>query len=96
MRDMQEFYKKYNLNSTYFGEMAHVGARTLRKYSDGEPIRDDSRERIEKAISVVEKYNCIRPKCDAKPGDTPRYARHFQAVTQYNKNFADLLAKEGS
>lgn len=59
--NMKEFYEKYNLNKYEFGSLAGVGARSLVKYANNEPLREATVDRIEKAISVVEKYNLVRP-----------------------------------
>jgi hypothetical protein len=94
--ELKEFYKKYNLNHTYFGEMAHVGARTLRKYELGEKIREDSKARIEKAIFVVEKYDCVRPSCQSGfcYDWVYRSSYHMKQMQEYHKRFEYLLKAE--
>ena len=95
-----EFYEKYNLNHTYFAEMAHVGVKTLIKYDEGKPIRSDSRERIEKAIRTVIKYNHIRPRFNSGEslgffGFT--YRMEFRReMDEYMTKFQTLLKGEGS
>lgn len=61
---LTDFYSKYNLNHTYFASLAHVGVRTLKRYEANQNIRAEAKERIEKAMHTIIKYNLIRPKYD--------------------------------
>lgn len=95
MTNMREFYEKYHLNKYYFAEMAHVGSKTLLKYERGEAIRADSKARIERAIAVVEKHNCVRPRFGGMFGlfADRDFARRNQ---EYMRQFEYLLNKEES
>lgn len=61
MKDLKEFYKKYNLNHEYCGKVIGVGTRSLIKYAKGEKLREDAKKRIEFGIDVIERYNLVRP-----------------------------------
>lgn len=90
--NMQNFYDKYNLNKYFFGEMAHVGSRTLLKYAQGKSIREDSRERIELAIHIVEEHNLIYPRATPGKSFDPWYnTYHFRRVQEYKNKFQKLL-----
>lgn len=92
---IREFYTKYNLNRTYFSEMAHVGVRTLAKYEKGITIRPDTKDRIETAIRIVVEHNLIRPKFE--PGEAMgffgyEYRYNFRKkVKEYMNEFQKLL-----
>lgn len=60
--NIKDFYAKYNLNNECFSRMAHVGVNTLKKYSRGETIRDDAKERIESSMRTIIEFNHVRPK----------------------------------
>lgn len=95
--NMKEFYEKYKLNKYEFAEIAGVGAKTLVKYANGETIRKDSKERIEKAIRVAEKYNLVRPEYDHGRafGWGYWYNHEFhESVREYKNNFKQLIAEE--
>ena len=98
--DMKEFYDKYNLNKGEFSEMAHVGEKSLIKYAKGEPLREKTTARINLAIRVVEKYDCVKPEFDYSKNlgilaNTYRW-NHMKAVREYKKNFENLLQKEAA
>lgn len=93
-----EFYEKYNTNKNAFAPIAGVGASTLNKYAKGEKIRDDSKERIEKAMRVAEKYNLVRPEYDygeAMGFFGTMYKREFhKSVREYEARFKKLIEEE--
>jgi hypothetical protein len=93
---MNEFYKKYHTNKTYFGELIGVGTRTLVKFADGKQIRESSRARIELAIRVFEKYNLERPQYDNGMSLWNRgYNTYFHIeLEKYNRKVKELIEKE--
>lgn len=94
--NMKEFYEKYNLNKYNFAEMAHVGTRTLIKYSEQKPIRGSARLKIEKAIRVVEENDLVRPRYDYGKGiGSMFYKTEFYIENEaYFKRFEKLLNEE--
>lgn len=95
---INEFYKKYKTNKTYFAPIAGVGVSTLNKYAKGETIRADAKERIEKAMRVAEKYDLVRPEFDyAKSigffGMTYKNEFH-KCVREYEAQFKKLIKEE--
>ena len=96
---MKDFYAKYNLNKTYFSEMAHVGVSTLIKYEKGVTIRPDAKDRIETAIRIIIKHDLIRPKFDRGEamgffGYEYKY-NYRKQVKSYMNDFQKLL-KDGA
>ena len=95
---INEFYKKYKTNKSYFAPIAGVGISTLTKYAKGEKIRDDSKERIEKAMRVAEKYNLVRPEFDAAKSFGffgMSYKNEFhKSVREYEARFKKLIEEE--
>ena len=95
---MDEFYKKYNLNKNYFAAMAGVGHKTLDKYAENKPIREASKERIENAMRVIEKYDLARPVYDhAKAFDWfgITYNMEFNCmIHDYERRFKKLMEQE--
>lgn len=99
MNKMQEFYTKFNLNKYDFAYIAGVGTETLVKYRNGQEIRKDSKERIEKAMRIAEKYNLVRPKFDHVKdfrsfGLDYKYRFHKQ-LREYEDRFKHLIETEG-
>lgn len=92
--NMKDFYKKYNLNKYEFASIAGVGHRSLIKYAEGETLRSSTLERIEKAISVVEKYNLVRPERIGCYFDHNYNSYHFQQVQDYIKKVKQLIQDE--
>ena len=95
--NMKEFYERYNLNKYDFASMAGVGTRSLIKYEKGEKIRESTRERIEKAVRVAEKYDLKRPRYDYSKG-FDRFGgyrhEHRENVHEYIERFKSLLETE--
>ena len=77
--NINDFYTKYNLNNDCFSRMAGVGVSTLKKYSKGETIRDDTKKRIELAMLVIEENDLVRPKHNW------RYRTHYLGSEEYAK-----------
>jgi len=98
--NIKEFYAKYNLNKSYFAPIAGVGTKTLAKFANGQPIREDSKARIEKAMRVAEKYNLVRPRYDHAEGlgffGAMYNTRFLRKVQEYTKHFKHLIETEGS
>lgn len=92
--NMKEFYKKYNLNKYEFASIAGVGHRSLIKYAEGEQLRAGTVARIEKAVSVIEKYNMVRPERLGFYFDHNYNSRHFQDVQEYIKNAKQTIKEE--
>lgn len=91
---MDEFYRRYNLNRTYFAAIAGVGARSLEKFAEGKPIRESTDERIRKAMQIAQKYDLVRPRCDSsnfRGFDSDWYKK----ILAYEKHFKELLESEG-
>lgn len=93
---MIEFYRKYNLNKYNFAEIAGVGTRSLIKYAEGKQIRDDTRNRIELAMRVAEKYNLVRPNINFRPGDVHGANIFRKGQREYFDRFKDLIKKESN
>lgn len=96
--NLTKFYATYNLNKYEFAEIAGVGKNTLVKYANGKSIRSDSKERIEKAIRVAEKYNLMRPTFDYSQSFgfwSERYkCQHAVKVKEYKVRFKKLIEEE--
>lgn len=88
---MIDFYRKYNLNKYYFSEIAGVGTRSLIKYDEGKHIRDNTRNRIELAIQVAEKYNLVRPHINFRPGDVHGANVFRKSQREYFDKFKYLI-----
>ena len=95
---MNEFYEKYNTNKSEFAPIAGVGVGTLIKYAKGEKIRDDAKERIEKAMRIAEKYNLVRPEYnygEAMGFFGTMYKREFHKnVREYEARFKKLIKED--
>ena len=52
--EIKEFYKKYNLNKYTFAQLSGVGTESLIKFEEGEQIRQDTIERIEQDMTIIE------------------------------------------
>lgn len=94
---MKEFYDKYNLNKYIFGSIAGVGTRSLIKFAEGQTIRRSTKERIEKAMRVAEKYNLVRPEYDYGKGLYMGmwYKNEFHSkVRKYEEQFKELIERE--
>lgn len=94
---MKEFYETYNLNKYNFASIAGVGTRSLIKFAEGQPVRQETKERIEKAMRVAEKYNLVRPRYDYGEAmfDGMWYRRKFTRETiEYEDKFKRLIAEE--
>lgn len=60
--DMQRFYVRYNLGKERFARLFGAGKGSILKYEKNDPtLRPQTKERIEKAIRVIEKYNLVHP-----------------------------------
>lgn len=96
--NINEFYKTYKTNKTYFAPIAGVGVSTLNKYAKGEKIRDDAKERIEKAMCVAEKYNLVRPEFNVAESlgfFGMMYKNKFhESVREYEVRFKKLIKEE--
>ena len=91
---MEQFYKQYNLSNSEFGEFIGVGAKTLTKYWNGIPIRQSSKERIEKAIRIVKEHNLVRPKfvgCGANYDHTSKFRELYW---NYRRQLENLMKME--
>lgn len=94
---MKDFYTTYNLNRYYFSEIAGVGAKSLTKFAEGKPIREATKERIEIAMRVAEKYDLKRPVYDYGEAFTQGrwYKNDFnRSVFEYEKRFKELIKRE--
>lgn len=92
---LTDFYSKYNLNHTYFASLTHVGVRTLKRYEANQNIRTEAKERIEKAMTTIIKYDLIRPKYDQS--STIGYWRSWSGMEfhvkleKYERKFQQLM-----
>lgn len=96
--DMQEFYDRHNLNKYEFASIAGVGKNTLVKYANGQPIREEAKVRIEKAMAVAEKYNLVRPEFDYAKGFSCSLLdkhEHHEKVRKFAEHFKHLIEMEG-
>lgn len=60
--NMQQFYVIYNLGKERFAQLFGAGKGSIIKYEKDDPtLRPQTKERIEKAIRVIEKYNLVHP-----------------------------------
>lgn len=94
---MNEFYNTYNLNKYNFAELAGVGTKSLIKFAEGKPIRESTKERIDKAMRVVEKYDLKRPKYDYEKAFCQGfwYKNDFhRSVFEYENRFRTLFKNE--
>ena len=94
---MKDFYTTYNLNKYNFAEIAGVGTKSLIKFAEGKLIREATKERIEIAMRVAEKYDLKRPVYDYGKAFTHGmwYKNDFnRSVFEYNKRFKDLIKNE--
>lgn len=98
--NMRGFYKKYNLNKYEFAYIAEVSHRSLEKFANGEPIRSDTKLRIETAMRVAEKYDLKRPKFNYSEslgffGISYKNKFH-EDVRNYEERFKRLIEEERS
>lgn len=49
-----EFYEKHNIGEITFARISATGVTTLRKYWNGEPMRDRTRSKIDYAVWYFE------------------------------------------
>lgn len=91
---MKEFYETYNLNKYNFAAIAGVGTRSLIKYAEGKSIREDTKERIELAMRVAEKYGLKRPEYEPGFHDVWFNSRFNQSVWEYEDRFKALIKAE--
>ena len=90
--NLNDFYSKYNLNHDCFSGMAGVGVSTLKKYSKGETIRNDAKERIELSMIIIEENNLIRPKyCGHYMRNHFTNAEYHKDIKKYEFEFQRLL-----
>lgn len=93
--NMTEFYAKYNLNKYDFAEIAGVGTKSLIKYANGGIFRrKDTKEKIEKAIRVIQKHDLVRPKWDGPYFDTWACMRHNKEVREYMETCKSFIDRE--
>ncbi|MCC8152100.1 MAG: hypothetical protein LIO96_11785 [Lachnospiraceae bacterium] len=59
---MKDFYTKYNINTFEFAGVIGVGQRSLKKYENGEPLRESTKTRIEKAVKIIINNDLHLPK----------------------------------
>ena len=94
---MQEFYTTYNLNKYNFAELTGVGTRSLDKFTEGKPIREGTRKRIECAVRVVEEYDLKRPKYDRSQGINDEFCLYkcafHKEMNEYEERFRQLFNK---
>ena len=89
---MKDFYEKYNFTQQCFASISGVSKNTLIKFANGEKIRESSKERIEKAMRIAEKYNLIRPKYDrgeALLSDTIYKRVYHYEIHLYEREYLD-------
>ena len=59
----QNFYKKYNMGRERFASVIGVGKGSLIKYENDDPtLRKSTKQKIEKSVRVIVKYNLIYPR----------------------------------
>lgn len=92
--EMKEFYKLYNLNKYNFAEIAGVGTKTLVKFAEGKKIRERSKQRIEIAMRVAEKYGLVRPSYTGRAGDVYMYSIFRKDQREYFSSFKRLIEEE--
>lgn len=88
MRDLKEFYEKYNLNHDYCGQVIGVGSKSLIKYSNGEKLRESTKKRIEFGIDVIERFNLVRPSLPAG-----FYGSHIWKYREWNRENREYMRK---
>lgn len=94
---MNEFYEKHKTNKYDFASVAGVGHRSLVKYAEGQPIREATKARIEKAMRIAEKYDLVRPEYDYSQalfwGNSYKH-EFYRKVHEYEERFKRLLEEE--
>lgn len=55
-KNMKEFYDFHRISRTHFAQLAKVAYSSLMKYELGEPVRYETKLRIEVAMQVIEDY----------------------------------------
>lgn len=94
MKDLKEFYSKYNLNHEYCSMLFSVGSKSLIKYSNGEKLREDTVKRIETGINVIEKYNLVRPHCPVGFVDVFERNEWYRANRKYMRETKEMIERE--
>ena len=90
IRDMKEFYKKHALSASEFARMLNVGDMTLKKYTNGESIKECAARKIDIGIRIVEEKGLVRPVVK----DYSTFAAHNIAVCKYKDDFKEMLKEE--
>lgn len=90
--DMNVFYAKYNLSRYYFGDLIHVGTKTLEKYEKGEAVNEVSKGKIERAMHIIESNHLARPRYKNRAFNSVLYRNeYYKTVRDYERTFEELF-----
>ena len=95
---IRNFLREYRLSYERFAIMAHTSSRSLRKYDTDQPIQNSTKDRIDFALRVLEKYNYICPKyIPERNGNLFACSiKRLPEIEKYIKRFHELLEYEKS
>lgn len=90
--DMNVFYAKYNLSRYYFGDLIHVGTKTLEKYEKGEVVNEVSKGKIERAMHIIESNHLERPRYKNRAFNSVLYRNeYYKTIRDYERTFEELF-----
>lgn len=88
--NINEFLEKYQIAKQRFAELTHVGLKTFNKYIEGKPIRESSREKIERGIRITIENNLKCPRCNNNANIWTNMV-YQDNVRKYEREFARLF-----